>query len=178
MGSPNWASLMMRVNQTLKDTTGVPANVSVEEALAQPIKSLGAWRDLRDEWNVAGILGGPHTPGAGMPYITSHYGYFMSSWRVPLGLSGQLTDLRVGKESLSFAPQVDAPFSLPWFIPDAAGRIEATMQGSKVMYTLRLLVTGGAYDANGLTLGSLSVHGSSHEGSVHLSEGDSVSWTG
>jgi non-lysosomal glucosylceramidase len=56
--SPNWASINIR-----------HGFMGVEEALAQPEKSLGLWRDgLHDLWNICGLSQN------GQSWITSHYG--------------------------------------------------------------------------------------------------------
>ena len=54
-------------------------------------KVLDIWRDtLHDTWNVAGIMGGIGYEAGGLPYFTSHYGYYMSSWHITPGEDASL----------------------------------------------------------------------------------------
>ena len=49
-----------------------------------------------------------------MSSITSHYGYHMTMWHLVKALSGQQLDLgTTGNHSLSFAPAMACPYSLP-----------------------------------------------------------------
>ncbi len=68
-----------------------------DEAINVVKESFDQWRTkLNEIWNVAGILSsGNYTnyPGVSYttddtaePYITSHYGYYMSSWHIILGI--------------------------------------------------------------------------------------------
>ena len=57
-------------------------NVAVKELL----EPFDHWRTgLNEIWNVAGILSSGNYTDPSVPYITSHYGYFMSSWHVLFG---------------------------------------------------------------------------------------------
>lgn len=60
-------------------------------------ESFDHWRTkLNEIWNVAGILSSgeytkvsnvsPTTDDTELPFITSHYGYYMSSWHIILGI--------------------------------------------------------------------------------------------
>ena len=123
MANPNWASLALW------------RGMAAEDALPVAQVALGRWREepLNDLWNVAGVMGGLGYGAEGMPYITSHYGYYMSSWHLVFALSGQFFDAPSG--SLAFAPKVTPPFSLPVLIPRTVASIAATADGS---FTLRV----------------------------------------
>ena len=69
-----------------------------DEAMYVVKESFDHWRTkLNEIWNVAGILSSGEytkiptvsatTDDTEIPYITSHYGYFMSSWHIILGKS-------------------------------------------------------------------------------------------
>ena len=74
----------------------------VGEALLQPQKSLGLWRNrLRDFWNICGLA------QEGQSWITSHYGFAMTAWHLPFALSGQNADFP--KSSLTFNPKLTEP---------------------------------------------------------------------
>merc|ERR1711998_131027 len=89
-------------------------------ALEQPKKSLTNWRDgLKDLWNVAGIA----DQSSGLPSITSHYGYFMTAWHLPLAISGQQADLPKG--TLAFTPKIASPYSLPLLLPGVSGLLRS-----------------------------------------------------
>ena len=81
---------------------------------------------LHDQWKVAGILGGITYGADGLPFITSHYGYFMSSWHIVMALSGQIANMT--EKSLTFAPRLDPPYSLPVFLPAVWGHLQARYQ--------------------------------------------------
>ena len=94
----------------------------VGEALAEAKKPYVQMRSvLKDMWNTPGVLKG----STGMPYVTSHYGYHMTLWHLPLALSGQDADLPSGR--LSFAPKIPAPFELPLLLPGTWGLVSATV---------------------------------------------------
>ncbi len=67
-----------------------------DEAINVVKESFDQWRtELNEIWNVAGILssgnytnypGVSYTSDDTLPYITSHYGYYMSSWHIILGI--------------------------------------------------------------------------------------------
>ena len=117
-----------------------------ELALSVAQKALDYWRSVvNDQWNVAGLIGGYHTPedgGSGQPYMTSHYGFFMTAWHIVFALSGQNANMTEG--SLTFAPKVSPPFLLPVMLPGVWGYLEAQEFAPKrpdagyVQYTLGL----------------------------------------
>ena len=106
----------------------------------------------------------------GYPTVTSHYGFHMVSWHVPLAMSGQLADLSdTSNRSLTFAPTIPAPYSLPLMLPGVLGTIASSATGK---YSVMLTI-------GELELGTLSVDGHKAPGAtVHLSaKGAPVSWT-
>ena len=110
MANPNWAALSMHLGQD------IPTAMSVAR------KTLNRWRhDVHDLWNVAGVSGGLGYGAEGQPYITSHYGYFMSSWHLVLALSGQQADL---PRFLTFVPPgPDTIWSYPVLLPGVLGMV-------------------------------------------------------
>jgi len=149
MGSPNWASLNIHLGY------------SVEDALKQPAKSLSNWRDnLKDLWNVAGIA----DENTGLPKITSHYGYYMSAWHLPLAISGQQADLPKG--ALSFSPRVTPPYSLPILLPGVIGSIRSQ---HSMHFELELTV-------GSLQLTSLQVRGCAWRGAATVTVGRTMAW--
>ena len=57
-------------------------NKTIQKRVLQA--SVKAWsKVVADQWNTAGI-----SDTDGYPTITSHYGYHMTSWHVPLALIG------------------------------------------------------------------------------------------
>lgn len=105
MAPNDWATVSLRQDGA----------AALPHALNQTAKALGNWRSrLNDLWNVAGVAGAD-----GNPYITSHYGYAMTSWHVPMALSGQTAVLAgaatgngrrrggAGGATLDFAPVLD-----------------------------------------------------------------------
>lgn len=134
MASPNWAALMLH------------RGAAVDGSLSQPAKSLGLWRSqLNDLWNVAGVAGGIDLPQFGLPWITSHYGYAMSSWHILFALSGQNATL----PSLTFAPRMEAPYSLPVLLPGVVGSVADDGAGQ-----LTLSLTVGSLSLTHLAVGS------------------------
>jgi non-lysosomal glucosylceramidase len=109
--------------------------MAAADALQVAQTALGRWREapLNDLWNVAGVVGGLGYGAEGMPYITSHYGYYMSAWHLVFALSGQSFDAPSG--SLAFAPKLSPPFSLPVLTPKTVASIAATADGR---FTLRV----------------------------------------
>ena len=78
-------------------------------ALDVALKAYGRWSSVfHDIWNVPGILGGIGYGADGQSFITSHYGYYMSSWHLVMGLSGQHAN--VTEKSLTFTPRLDPPY--------------------------------------------------------------------
>eukprot|EP00039_Didymoeca_costata_P023556 m.7494 g.7494 ORF g.7494 m.7494 type:complete len:1006 (-) comp3723_c0_seq2:57-3074(-) len=154
-GSPNWASLNIAGHDNESFT-------SIDDALAQPLKSLGLWRSsLNDLWNICGISKN------GLPYITSHYGYAMTAWHIPYALSGQNANLPQG--TLTFNPKVPTndTWALPFYMPGVLGTINYTLSTNKHILNLKI---------GNLTLRQLAVGNSVYPGDVNLQAGESVMW--
>ena len=77
----------------------------------------------------------------GYPTVTSHYGFHMVSWHVPLAVSGQLADLAPpANRSLTFAPRLAPPYTLPFMLPGVLGTVESATAGSVSKYSVCLTV--------------------------------------
>jgi len=156
MASPNWASINLHLGTKL---TG-----PVNKSMAQPAKSLGLWRTgLHDLWNVAGLAS--HD---GLPYVTSHYGYAMSSWYLVHAFSGQQADLPKG--TLSFNPVLSPPYKLPVLLPGVLGTVEAALSGGSTRYTFDLRF-------GKLHLQTLTVGETAYPGHVEVKPGSPAVWS-
>jgi non-lysosomal glucosylceramidase len=146
-------------------------NMESESALMQSKKSLNHVRQiLNDQWNVHGLYAGDGYGIGGKPWVTSHYGFHMVLWHLPFALSGQYTDLSKG--ILTFSPKLRSPFILPVLIPNTFGSISATpIANDQSSYTLTLLI-------GNLTLTELSINNVQYPGSVNLTAGQSIQWSG
>lgn len=166
MGPPNHATLGIHLDQP------VDQMLEVFEASATSYS-----RRINDQWNTAGLkdtAGCKHThsPLANDfqtfsdrllvrtdPTATSHYGMHMVSWHIPLALSGQQANLP--NRSLTYAPKLKAPYSLPMYMPGVFGVLSSPTVGR---YSLRLTV-------GELELGLLAVDGHAAPGAVRLAAG-------
>ena len=146
-------------------------NEEVENAMTQSVKGLDHVRKtLNDQWNTHGLYAGDGYGLGGKPWTTSHYGFHMVLWHLPFAFSGQYTDLSKGV--LTFAPKIRSPFILPVLIPNILGSISATPSSQgETSYTLSISV-------GTVAINTLAVDGVQYPGSVSLSPGQSVSWTG
>ena len=127
MGNPNWATINLHLGH------------DPDDCIAVAKKSLDIWRsNLNDQWNVAGILGGLGYEAEGQPYITSHYGYYMSSWHILFALSGQQADIPKGR--LTFNPKVrkGSEFEFPVLLPGVHGKINGKLVQGNLTYSLDL----------------------------------------
>ncbi|CAD5124032.1 DgyrCDS12336 [Dimorphilus gyrociliatus] len=155
MGNPNWATIKIHLK------------ANPQEALLVAKKSLDRWRSvLNDQWNVAGIMGGLGYGAEGQPYITSHYGYFMSSWHLIFALSRQQTDLTPSKSFLRFDPSVNSPYTLPFLLPGSIGTV--SRDGSRITLTL--------LSGKNLDVAEVEVSGSRFPFRVSLKAGGSIFW--
>ena len=107
-----------------------------------------------------------------MPYITSHYGYFMSSWHMVMALSGQKAN--VSEKSLTFNPKLDPPFVLPVVLPGVWGYLQnnqyRTATELKLSYSLVL-------NFGSLELSTLSVADCAHpDNSIGIEMNGLTSW--
>ena len=123
MANPNWATLNIHLGQD------VPTAISVAN------KTLNRWRqDVNDLWNVAGVSGGLGYGAEGQSYLTSHYGYFMSSWHMVFALSGQQANLPQG--TLTFnPPTTEQDWSYPILLPGVLGVV--SQQGNMFMVEIK-----------------------------------------
>jgi non-lysosomal glucosylceramidase len=146
-------------------------NVNPDSALIQSAKGLNNVRQtLNDQWNTHGIYASDGYGVGGKPYVTSHYGFHMVLWHLPFAISGQYTDLSKGV--LLFSPKLQPPFILPVLIPNTFGSISATpLSNGQTSYTLALAV-------GNLTLNQLAIDNVKYPGSVKLTAGQSVQWSG
>lgn len=157
MATHDWAALTLRANGA--EATG--------SALEMSRRSAVSWSEnLNDQWNTAGI-----SDSAGYPTVTSHYGYHMTSWHVPLALSGQVANLtKPTTASLTFAPAVVEPFKLPVLLPGIVG----TIAGRNGQYELGLTI-------GNLDIAVLAVNGVRYptpsSGVISLAAGQSVTWS-
>ena len=138
------------------------------------MKAYRRWSSVfHDEWNVPGVLGGiGYTVDGsrvdGQTYFTSHYGFYMSSWHLVMGLSGQLAN--VTEQSLTFAPRLDPPYSLPVILPAIWGYLQADINNASVSYTIGL-------EFGSLELSYLAVLGCQYPTSpTTLKPSGSVTW--
>jgi non-lysosomal glucosylceramidase len=146
-------------------------NVDVDSATTQSKKGLThVSQTLNDQWNTHGIYAGDGYGVGGKPWITAHYGFHMVLWHLPFAFSGQYANLPTGV--LSFEPKLKAPYVLPLLIPNTHGWISATpVSNGQTSYTLTL-ITGN------LSLNELSVSDVKYPGSVKITAGQSVQWSG
>ncbi|XP_064405275.1 uncharacterized protein LOC135350425 [Halichondria panicea] len=127
MGNPNWASIQLHLGEDR------------DEAMDVVRESFDQWRTkLNEIWNVAGILASGDYTNSGasattddteLPYITSHYGYYMSSWHIILALSGQNVD--VNEQKMTFSPKFPLccsseckSYKLPVMLPTVWGTLK------------------------------------------------------
>lgn len=103
--------------------------------------------------------------------MTSHYGFHMVLWHIPLALSGQIADLPHSR--LAFNPKLPVPYALPIMLPGVLGTLSAapTSQPGGVQYTVELTI-------GQLTLENLLVGNSSCPTKpAVLQPGQPVTWT-
>jgi non-lysosomal glucosylceramidase len=146
-------------------------NINPDDAMSQSKKGINhVSQTLNDQWNTHGIYAGDGYGVGGKPWITAHYGFHMVLWHLPFAFSGQYTDLSTGV--LSFEPKIQPPFVLPLLIPNTFGSISASaLSNGETSYTLTLSV-------GNLSLNQLAINGVKYPGSVKLTAGQSVQWSG
>jgi len=70
LGNPNWATLNLHLSAS-------PTPGDINRFLGVAEVALNRWRsEINDLWNIAGIMGGIGYRADGLPWITSHYGFF------------------------------------------------------------------------------------------------------
>ena len=135
--------------------------------------------NINDQWNVPGILGGIGYELDGLPYFTSHYGFYMSAWHMVMALSGQKANMTA--KSLVFEPKVGLPYVLPVILPGAWGQLEAmtdtpTHENKHTKTTYTVSLNFGSLNLEHLQVGKCRY---SHEGThaVKLSSEKSAVWS-
>lgn len=127
---------------------------------------------VNDQWNIAGIK-----MNDGMPSITSHYGYHMTSWHTVFALSGQAADLSDPKgATLSFSPRVPCArkgdgYAYPFLLPGVVGSVDCEVTPSGRHHTLS--VYAGTLRVDRLNIGGDACP----HVPVNASAGDVVMWT-
>jgi hypothetical protein len=158
-GSQDWSVLKLWLN------------TDSDSALTQSKKGLNHVRQtLNDQWNTHGLYGADEYGIGGKPWVTSHYGFHMVLWHLPFAMSGQYTDLSKGV--LLFSPRLPSPFNLPVLIPNVFGSINSMpLSNGQSSYTLTLSI-------GNLSLKTLAINNVEYPGSVNITAGQSVHWTG
>ena len=148
--------------------------VAVDDALDHARLTLDRWRlVLKDQWAVSGVTGGVGYGAEGQPWITSHYGYYMSAWHILFALSGQ----RYDRGALSFAPRLTPPYVLPVLVPGTVATIEARVVaegGRRRRRTLR--VAGVPLALSALKVGDAAAPTAALPAA--LAPGEAVEWVG
>jgi non-lysosomal glucosylceramidase len=165
--APTWTAL-----QLFLLNGGQPASAAALTYALEPLRRQ-VWnqRDrLRDPWNLAGL----YTTDLydvenkkGQPYVSSHYGFALPAYYSVLAYSGQQVNLAAG--TLSFAPIVSCPYSLPVLLAGSMGTLSCS--ADKASYTLSM-----AFGELTLPAAGLSVSGKTCQKPVSLSAGQSISW--
>ena len=162
-GSQDWTALALRLEA-----------FNASRAFSQGQKGMDNWRlRLNDQWNVWGLAGGMGLGMDGLHWATSHYGFHMVLWHTPFAVSGQTYFAPNG--TLSFAPRLQPPYTLPVLIPNVLGTLQAgAPDAGSDMVQYVLSITAGTGE---VTLRSLQVNGCS-AGNVPLTaaRGKSFSW--
>ena len=164
MANPNLATLQLW------------RGVAVDDALDHARLTLDRWRlVLKDQWAVSGVTGGVGYGAEGQPWITSHYGYYMSAWHILFALSGQKYD----RGALSFAPRLAPPYVLPVLVPGTVATIEARVvaEGGAATTAYALRVAAGVP----LALSALKVGDAAAPAAAlpaALAPGEAVEWVG
>ena len=124
---------------------------------------------LNDQWNVAGIKSND-----GYPSITSHYGYHMTAWHIPLALSRQQASRGGANSSLTFSPRLPCPYTLPVFLPGVLGTLSCANNAANENIERAVLeITAG----DAIELDHLAVSGNAYPHlPVKLQVGSPISW--
>ena len=155
MVNHDWAALRLR-NGGAEDISGT---------LEFSKRSVQGWSTrVKDQWNTAGI-----SDTSSYPTVTSHYGYHMTSWHIPLALSKQFASLPTGE--LTFDPYLQPPYRLPFYFAGKLGSI--AFDGKEYSVTL---VVGKALHLKRLSIGGSVAPSNTKGGYVVISEGQTVKW--
>lgn len=111
---------------------------------------------LNDLWDLHGLTTGEN-PGdgeneVGQPFITSHYGFFLTNYFLLGALSGQQTDVPAG--ALTFAPLFPCPFELPLLLAGTTGTVACDAGGAftaRVAFGRLTLPAGASPSTGGAT---------------------------
>lgn len=114
-------------------TVGLHLGVDLDHSLLYSERSTKAWSQVQnDQWGTVAV-----SDAAGFPTVINHYGYHMTSWHIPLALSGQQARLYpAATASLTFDPKLtpdQATWSFPVFLPGRLGTIQRTADNTYVL---------------------------------------------
>ncbi len=130
-------------------------------------RSALSWSEgVNDQWGTAAL-----SDANGFPTCINHYGYHMTSWHIPLALSGQKARLYPAESaSLTFTIRLSADektdnWSLPVLLPGRLGTIQRV--GENYMLSLNF---------GTLTVKTLSVDGCAAPAAITVSNGQPASW--
>ena len=163
-GAPTWSCLALALG------AAGPAAGNITAALEPTRRELENYRTrLASMWDLTGLSTtddwGPDANG--QPFCTSHYGFMLTDYYILYAMSGQQLSIPAG--TLTFAPLVPCPFSLPWAARGREGTLSCAPSGT---YTLSL-----AFGAElALPAGGLSVSGKAYAQALALQAGGTVSW--
>ena len=144
-GSIDWTTMMLFLGN------------NVDKSMSQAEKVINHWRlVLNDQWDYRDLS----TVWDGNPYCNSHYARQLLFWAIPMALSGQDYSAVDGK--LTLAPKTKAPYSLPFYTPQANGTLTAKADGS-----LELSVISGV-----LKLEELVINGKVAGENIAMKAGD------
>ena len=174
-GNANWmnspATYSFLTLTLLRDGAMPPTAAAIAAALDPVERVAENYRSrLSDLWNLHGLTTGENAGDseneAGQPFITSHYGFFLTNFYLISALSGQVTDL-IGRQ-LSFAPLYACPFNVPMLLAGRTGTVSCDAEG---VFTVAL-----AFGSLQLPAGGLSVNGRAYPRAVSLEGGEAVTW--
>ena len=163
MGAPSdWSAAAIALGDTI--------NLTTTEKLETARKSLDQYRTvLRDQWNIHGLTANNGYGIDGQPWCTAHYAFHVTPvWAIPLSLSGQDYDARVGR--LRFSPKLSCPLSLPWFTPTGSGVLYCNVSNDTAAHAVANRVSTRKIFKLGCTSGSIEFAHLAVNGSVYLGE--------
>ena len=171
-GPATWSYLSLSLlSEGMSTGSAAPPAAAIAAALDPTMRVAENYRSrLMDLWDLHGLTTGENEGDpenvVGQPFITSHYGFFLTSLFLLGALSGQQTDLGSGR--LAFAPLFACPFEVPLLLAGRTGTVACDAGGT---FTVAL-----AFGELQLPAGGLSVNGEVYAGAVVLAAGESVSW--
>jgi non-lysosomal glucosylceramidase len=143
-------------------------NASIQDSLLYSQRSATTWsKVVNDAWGVAAL-----SDANGLPTCINHYGYHMTSWHIPLALSGQNARLfPPDSASLTFTINLannESSWSFPVYLPGRLGSIQCFDE--KFIFSLSF---------GNLSLKTLSINGChfpSQSNLVHIHPNKSLFW--